>query len=101
VALIGDAQGLQYLEALGHFTYGAQPPVSLSSAVGGALLTTVQFDAGNPAVQIDSLYDQASLTKVLVTTTAVCACTLCGSSCTQTYLLTPASGHDILPARRA
>jgi serine-type D-Ala-D-Ala carboxypeptidase len=55
VAAIANEDGLLYFRALGNFTYGEHPP----------------FNDDNPAVVNNSMFDMASLTKVLMTTTAV------------------------------
>jgi CubicO group peptidase (beta-lactamase class C family) len=56
VALVANRSGVVYSLAAGNFTYGDAPPPN---------------NAGlNPAVSLTSLFDLASLTKVLATTTA-------------------------------
>jgi CubicO group peptidase (beta-lactamase class C family) len=54
VALVADRTGVLYERAWGSFTYGLLPP----------------YNADNPAVQLSTRYDMASLTKVMVATTA-------------------------------
>lgn len=54
VALIATKDSILYSRAVGNFTYGAAPPLNPT----------------NPPVQLDSVFDLASLTKVLATTTA-------------------------------
>ena len=55
IAAVADASGLLYYRAMGSFTYGEKPP----------------HDNRNMPVVNDTLWDMASLTKVLMTTTAV------------------------------
>jgi hypothetical protein len=56
VALVGSATGLLYQSSVGSLTYDLPPP---------ATPTTL------PATTVDTIFDMASLTKVLITTTAV------------------------------
>eukprot|EP01156_Anaeramoeba_ignava_P006001 Anaeramoba_ignava/a347490_159.p1 GENE.a347490_159~~a347490_159.p1 ORF type:complete len:438 (+),score=116.39 a347490_159:28-1314(+) len=54
-ALVGSSEGVIYAKPFGYYTYGLPAPVTHT----------------NPAVQMDTMYDLASLTKVVATTTAV------------------------------
>jgi CubicO group peptidase (beta-lactamase class C family) len=54
VALVADRTGVLYERAWGSFTYGLPPP----------------YNTDNPVVQLSTRYDMASLTKVMVATTA-------------------------------
>lgn len=56
VGLVADSTGVLYWEAVGNFTYGIPPPLN---------------DGKNPAMNTHSLFDLASCTKVVSTTTAV------------------------------
>jgi len=55
VGLVADRSGILWAQAAGNFTYGLPPP----------------FNAANVAMQVDTLFDMASLTKVTTTTTAI------------------------------
>jgi CubicO group peptidase (beta-lactamase class C family) len=56
VAMVGSKDGLLFTGHYGHFTYGPAPPNNSGE---------------NPATDLDSLFDVASLSKVVATTSAV------------------------------
>jgi len=55
VAVVGNRGGILYQKAFGHFTYGVPPPES----------------PNNPETKIDTIFDMASVSKIVGVTTAV------------------------------
>jgi len=55
VAVVGNKKGILYQKAFGHFTYGIPPPES----------------SNNPEMKLDTIFDMASISKILGVTTAV------------------------------
>ncbi len=55
MAIVANPEGILYFKAHGFFTYGVPPP----------------FNPTNPPVTPDTIFDMASLTKVLMSTSAI------------------------------
>lgn len=61
VALVGNSSGIVFAEAFGKYTYGALPPRSPSHIPVGIV----------PPMEMRTLFDMASCTKVIATTSAI------------------------------